>query len=283
MRKARVTGGLIALGWLAGCAVAPVPTGPTDNWHFFDHEVPAIKTMEPQGPAFNQGLRVGYLAHAKTQQGRADRDDYLLLLRKGADSAKGEFVLPERVEDFAVPDGKMEELVAARARLTAALDRGARKQAALEAARAQAAFDCWLTELDDGARGGECRLIFYDAIAKAERALGVLDESYLVFFAWDSTELTPVAERTLDGFLEALGNGRPARVVIAGHADRSGSERYNLDLSERRALAIADALAQRGIDPQSFAVEWYGETRPRVATPDGVREPQNRRVEIATE
>ena len=69
--------------------------------------------------------------------------------------------------------------------------------------------------------------------------------------------------------------------MIAGHADRSGPEAYNQALSERRADNVAQALGQRGIpDQQRCAVEAYGESQPRVPTADGVREPQNRRVEI---
>jgi outer membrane protein OmpA-like peptidoglycan-associated protein len=68
--------------------------------------------------------------------------------------------------------------------------------------------------------------------------------------------------------------------VIAGHADRSGPEAYNQVLSERRARNVAQALGERGIPASTMGVEAYGESQPRVPTDDGVREPQNRRVEI---
>jgi outer membrane protein OmpA-like peptidoglycan-associated protein len=68
--------------------------------------------------------------------------------------------------------------------------------------------------------------------------------------------------------------------MVAGHADRSGTEAYNEALSEGRAQIVARALVQRGVPEQAIDVEWFGEQRPRVPTPDGQREPRNRRVEI---
>ena len=70
--------------------------------------------------------------------------------------------------------------------------------------------------------------------------------------------------------------------MVAGHTDRSGSDSYNESLSKARAEAVAAALAERGLD-QKIKVKWYGERQPRVSTPDGTREQENRRVEIISE
>jgi outer membrane protein OmpA-like peptidoglycan-associated protein len=69
---------------------------------------------------------------------------------------------------------------------------------------------------------------------------------------------------------------------IAGHADTSGSSKYNEGLSERRARNVAGLLQNAGVAGETLAVEAFGETRPAVQTPDGVREPLNRRVEVTT-
>ena len=79
---------------------------------------------------------------------------------------------------------------------------------------------------------------------------------------------------------QPLGPVGPAKVVLAGHADRSGPEPYNERLSEQRARNVAQALTQRGIAEETLDVQWFGELQPRVPTPDGVREPRNRRVEV---
>jgi opacity protein-like surface antigen len=65
-----------------------------------------------------------------------------------------------------------------------------------------------------------------------------------------------------------------------GHADRSGTPQYNQRLSERRAQAVAAELERRGVARSNMAIQAFGESRPLVPTADGVREPQNRRVEI---
>src|SRR3546814_17342026 len=68
--------------------------------------------------------------------------------------------------------------------------------------------------------------------------------------------------------------------MLAGHADRSGSATYNVGLSNRRNDAVRSYLTARGISDGSIGAQGFGETRPDVATADGVRNDQNRRVEI---
>ncbi len=69
--------------------------------------------------------------------------------------------------------------------------------------------------------------------------------------------------------------------MLAGHADSSGSPRYNLGLSSRRDSAVQAYLAGRGIAASAISSQAFGETIQRVPTADGVREVQNRRVEIS--
>ena len=66
----------------------------------------------------------------------------------------------------------------------------------------------------------------------------------------------------------------------AGHADRSGSAQYNIGLSERRNASTRAYLTARGIPDGNITSQGFGESQPRVPTADGVRELQNRRVEI---
>ncbi|MBL6455344.1 OmpA family protein [Belnapia sp. T6] len=104
--------------------------------------------------------------------------------------------------------------------------------------------------------------------------------TYLVFFDWDRADLTTRAREIIG---EAAQNARrveSTRIEVAGHADRSGTPQYNQRLSERRAQAVAAELMARGIGRNEISVTAFGESRPLVPTADGVREPQNRRVEI---
>jgi OmpA-OmpF porin, OOP family len=248
------------------------------------YEYQAVREMEPQGPAFNRGLRTGYLEYGDVQYDDYDLGDFAHFAFKAVDSAKGENVLPDRVESRDLTLGDADELAAARARLMAALGQTGRKKAAAEAAKAQTSFDCWLELAEDQEPPEEiviCKGAFEDAIAQVERALTRdVEDVYLVFFAWDQVNLTPVGLTVLDQVQADFAQGRSVRIVIAGHADRSGPEAYNLALSERRAQAVAQALSQRGIAANTMEIEAFGETQPRVPTADGVREPQNRRVEI---
>jgi outer membrane protein OmpA-like peptidoglycan-associated protein len=101
-----------------------------------------------------------------------------------------------------------------------------------------------------------------------------------VFFEWDRSDITPEAGGILDNAVSAYRTCGNAQVMLAGHADRSGSASYNVGLSQRRADAVRSYLSSRGIGDGVISSEAFGESRPRVETADGVRELQNRRVEI---
>ncbi len=103
---------------------------------------------------------------------------------------------------------------------------------------------------------------------------------YIVFFDWDKSDITPEAANILDNAISNYQNCGNSQVMLAGHADRSGSASYNVGLSQRRADAVKGYLSGRGISDGVISTEAFGESRPRVETADGVRELQNRRVEI---
>ncbi|MFM2149454.1 MAG: hypothetical protein RLZZ187_1760 [Pseudomonadota bacterium] len=104
--------------------------------------------------------------------------------------------------------------------------------------------------------------------------------TFLVFFDWDRADLTDRARAIIAEAAQNAQRTGSARIEVAGHADRSGTPQYNQRLSERRAQAVAAELERRGIARSAMAIQAFGESRPLVPTADGVREPQNRRVEI---
>lgn len=103
---------------------------------------------------------------------------------------------------------------------------------------------------------------------------------YIVFFDWDKSDITPEAASILDNAISNYQNCGNAQVMLAGHADKSGSASYNVGLSQRRADSVKAYLTGRGIPGGVIGTEAFGESRPRVETADGVRELQNRRVEV---
>jgi outer membrane protein OmpA-like peptidoglycan-associated protein len=117
--------------------------------------------------------------------------------------------------------------------------------------------------------------------AAAEPATSGYIEDLRVTFPFDSAEITPEAQRTLDVLGAALQDGRLStdRFEIAGHTDGVGDDNYNATLSERRARAVVDYLSQNfGLPRERLLGRGYGKTY--LADPNDPRNPINRRVEI---
>jgi len=108
----------------------------------------------------------------------------------------------------------------------------------------------------------------------------VAPPSFMVFFDWDRSNLSQQALATIRQAADAFKQKGNARITATGHTDTSGPEAYNMALSLRRANAVKDALVREGVPAQAITVIGRGEQGLLVQTGDGVREPQNRRVEI---
>lgn len=284
MNGARIVCASALAGLVAGC-VSLNPT-PSDDADLYLFEIDTVRQMVPQGPAFIQGLRAGYLDLLDAERGEFDIGDADHFARKAVESARGINVQPDMLELRTLDGEPRTELAAARARLIGAMEAEARQKAPLSAARAQVAFDCWLEEEEEGDLDGieACRSSFDSAISETELGFASdINDVYIVYFAWDDAIISPIARSVLRQVAEDYARGDPARVVVAGHADLSGPAGYNFGLSELRAANVASELAAMGVDPEALEVAAFGETQPRVPTEDGVREPQNRRVEIVFE
>ena len=83
-----------------------------------------------------------------------------------------------------------------------------------------------------------------------------------VLFSFNKAELTPAGQQRLDDLAKNAQGANVEQVVLTGHADRIGSEEYNKELSEKRAQAVADYLAQKGVDRNRLKVEGKGEAEP---------------------
>lgn len=104
--------------------------------------------------------------------------------------------------------------------------------------------------------------------------------NYIVFFEFDSAELTPEAMNIIGLAATAARQAGSCKITVTGHTDTSGSQAYNENLSQRRAQNVAAALVSDGIAEGEIVVQWRGEAQPLVPTGDGVKEAQNRRVTI---
>lgn len=104
--------------------------------------------------------------------------------------------------------------------------------------------------------------------------------SRLIFFEFDSFALPASAADTVKFVSQNSGACQWSIISVIGHTDRSGSDSYNETLAMDRAKAVANYLASGGVDAGIIKVDARGETQMREQTADGVRNPQNRRVEI---
>ena len=266
-------------------------------------EVGALNEVQAVGSPFTQQLTSEYRAYSNDlQNNKMDYADALHFARKGLASAAGEVVLPEPISDWNLKPNHIEELAPARAGLIAALDRGGREQQPEIAAVAQARFDCWIErqEADWSATNIPCKNQFMDALSKLggvpavppetvmppisaaapSGPLSVEDAKYLVFFDFDKSNVDASGQSVVDAIAAEVAKQNLTSVNIVGHADTSGSDKYNQRLGLKRANAVREALQARGVNARLMKVESMGESAPMVPTPDGVREPANRRAEI---
>ncbi len=266
MRSLRPAFSLALLGpLLAGCAVPELAT---------------LERTEAVGSAFTRAMSREYLRFARFEAlEMRDWLDARHFARKGLVAAAGVAPMPERPAEWRLGEAAQPRLAAARDRLAALFAAGLRQRAPEIAARAQLGLDCWIEQEEEGWQYDHiaaCRERFQRAVLRLEGQAGPLEAR----FGFDSVVLDRRTRERIAGLAaEARRLGVP-RITVIGHADRAGPAAYNLTLSLRRADAVRATLVAGGFPASRIAVSAVGETRPRVATADGVALRANRRVEI---
>jgi len=101
-----------------------------------------------------------------------------------------------------------------------------------------------------------------------------------VLFAFDKATLSPGAFRNVDKLADFLQKHPNRSVLIEGHTDNVGSDQYNLDLSEKRADAVKNALVAKGVGQDRITTKGYGEKYPVATNNTSDGRQQNRRVEV---
>lgn len=284
------------------------------------NEVDALNATVPTGSPFTQALAAEYRLFANDQlDTHFDYPDALHFARKGLASSAGEAVLPEPVTDWNVDEIHAQELSAARGRLITAYDLGAREVAPALAAKTQVKFDCWIEFQEETWRDSEeiaCKQEFASLITQLESGLAppaaveaapivpavpvpafnsevfnidpeepmaAENAMYLIFFNWDSSKIDQGAMNILEAVAGEVAANTPETISVVGHADTSGAKAYNQRLALKRAKAAKTKLTGLGVPADLIMVDAKGETDLLVPTPDNVREPANRRVNISFE
>lgn len=249
--------------------------------------------LTPEGDAFSKALYQEYLALAEMEFAEGDYQDSDVFASRAIASAEGTPPGPEALEDRNLPAEHKGALSEAHRRLVAALGAGAATKVPEASARGQAMFDCWMQEAEENFQPADiawCRDRFMPALEAMEAAVGeqpvaaappVTFANFTVYFDFDSSTITPQTLSTLIDAADASDDMGASTITISGYADRSGSAEYNMALSQRRADAVAAELKGLvGTPAPAMTLEAFGESNNKVVTPDGVKEPKNRRVKI---
>jgi OOP family OmpA-OmpF porin len=254
-------------------------------------DIQRVRSVEGTGSPFTRALTQEYRDLSAFEADEMyDWPDAQHFARKGLLAAEGEVVQPEDLGNWDLPEERVDEMTAARAKLVGLLDAGARDRVPEAAARAQTRFDCWVEQQEENHQADHiaaCRDQFFAALAELETAApapaqpaAVAPETYVVYFDFDKSNIKPEAAQILDrAIADAKAGGTPS-ISVTGHADRSGAEDYNLGLSLRRADSVREYLINGGVTAEQITVSGRGEAEPAVPTADGVKEPRNRRVEV---
>lgn len=274
----KMTKTLFAIGmiaFLAGCAARP--------------DINAVRAMPSKGNAFQQALHGEYLVLAKWEDDQGDYDSADYYANKAMMAANGTSVGPTEMKERTLPANKVNELTQARARLTTALAATASAKAPADAARAQTMFDCWMEQQEENNQpddialcksGFEGAMKNVDAALKKAPAMAALPGPFYVYFAHNSAQLDAAAMKVISDAIAAKKASNAGTIMVTGHTDLSGSKGYNDGLAKRRAAVVAKAVAAKGVSKNQIRTQSFGQDEPAVKTPEGVKEPRNRRVEI---
>lgn len=270
--RASVAGGLLAV---AACA---------------NPEIEAAKQLEIQGSDVSAEAAREYkrLAHFEDEQ-MWDKASAIAFSEKAIAASNG-LVGTEPAGDKAVRDA---EIANAYRYLNHMRALGADRIAPKETGQAIARLDCWAEQKHEGDQPldiGFCRDGFVEyasATAEALKAAGrpvaitaPMLKTFKVSFPLGSTMPAVGADTVLDAAAAYARSGKNMRIVLGGHADKSGSAKRNQYLSQARADRIANMLKARGVAETQISTIGFGETYPVVVTPDGQKSDENRRVEI---
>jgi OOP family OmpA-OmpF porin len=305
---------MIAKGMIIGAALVLTLSAPATAGAIFDDN--SGIGLDTSGIAYMNALYGGYEALSLDRGGAHDYIDAEHFNHKARRAARRSSTMPDAIMDRELRDDDIPGLSAALVRIRDAYDRGGRTIAPELSATAQVSYDCWIEAAEgrnpdtgwaseSAARQDDidrCRGAFEAAMAKldslanfsltgfhkppstmavpATPQVAAAPETFIVYFDWDSDAVDRSGDRVIDEAVTAANSLGITDFSITGHADRSGSDDYNLNLSLRRADNVKEALIARGVEEGGISVAGRGEAEPAIVTDDGVREPANRRVEI---
>ncbi len=276
-----------------------------------------LRNKEIQGDDFSAQLAREYKSFALSEKDEmSDYPDAAYFAEKSERAWAGALPKPEEPGRWFVFGSNKKKIVLAHGRLVTALRQATdlgilNGKAAGPAARAQARYDCWVEQLDEGhqpdhiqrcqsgcwaavsvleglvelasdqdQRFGFQKTIYGKNSGKAPVVSRLPSSSYTLYFDFDRGTLKNSSDKTLTAIADTVREDDRWGIDITGHADRVGTDHYNLGLSHRRAEAVRYALIKRGVEADRISLSAMGESVPFAKTIDGRPAPKNRRTEV---
>lgn len=260
----------------------------------------ALRSSSPaaNADAYQKALASDYKAYAEEMADQYEWGLTRYFAEKGLDVINGKNVEPEDPTVWNFGNPPLDDLVKERERLMKALATSRSTQPEV-AASAVVAYDKLLVQHhfkwnEDAIK--EQQAVYAALVTKLEEAHTASNPADIpppsvpseinrtvLYFPYDSAKLGDSALSALSELARAIPEADDVNIAINGHADRAGTEAYNMKLSERRAVYVQKQLEKLGVPKKRMQHYAFGETDPAVATDDGVPEPKNRRVEITVE
>jgi OOP family OmpA-OmpF porin len=237
-----------------------------------------LEESQPDGYPFARALKTEYETLAR-KEARVynDQIDASAFAVKGLQASHGLEVLPEDPRLWDVPEARLPMLMDSRERLLFDLHKNGRVLAPELAARTQVAYDCWIEEEEErfqGKEGNRCERVFNENIVALEDVIEKNAPWFRVYFDFNSHNLRKDAWPAIERIAKIAKSNDNATIKITAHADASGGRKFNLWLTQQRAMAVRDALIKMGIDPRRIKAIGAGELGTKQL------EPKHRRADI---
>ena len=284
-------------------------------------DIEEARNISVEGGDFNHELAREYRDIALYEADEMyDWPDAALFSRKAILASTGQITAPENIDDWNISEDAEADFSEARTLLVDSLEAGFRDQIPAQAASAQASFDCWIEQQEEGwqiEHIARCRQNFQNAMKNwvaGKQAANALESkflspilvaditpdidrpeliclsgenasrppshNYLIQFRHNSAQLDVAADVALSESAFHARGVETVEVFIEGHADLSGTADYNLDLSLKRALAVWQRMIALGVSPDKMWIGPRGEMQPVSNVADGTRNFQDRRVAL---
>ena len=284
-------------------------------------DIEEARNLSIEGGDFNHELAREYRDIALYEADEMyDWPDAALFSRKAILASTGQITAPENIGDWNISEDAEADFSEARSLLVDSLEAGFRDQIPDQAASAQASFDCWIEQQEEGwqiEHIAKCRQNFRNAMKdwverrqaanalepnilspilvaditpnidrsepvclSGENASHLPSHNYLIQFRHNSAQLDVAADAALSESAFHARGVETVEVFIEGHADLSGTTYYNLDLSLKRALAVWNSMIALGVSPDKMWIGPRGELQPISNVSDGTRNSQDRRVAL---